>query len=399
MSAARINGVHFIDLLQSSRFAPANIDKNTPMETQSTCPACEHTLTTFCSLKTKGSLFSIRVGVCEECGYKGFIDRPSRDWMVTFYATDWDKEFRRSKTEMLQEANLPTQGIKASRYHALNVYKNLPINKTLPLCDIGCGYGPILKNFEKEGFKKLFGVENSQHRAELVQNVFGYTVYTGDFGGKKIQDNLKQQAPFGTLFSHHVFEHVYDPAKVVQAMSELQNEGGCLILALPNDAGEHINFRPFYLPHLHGFTKESLEKLLNRFGYEIRVDASPDETNTIIGAVKVTHPKAMFSTQVQYLKTAKDRLRKALCLDELTSEKPYTIYWEQRLGNLDYAQLDLTPSPLFVWRMQDCIAYIKSRLFKRFTAGYTMRLTGLPPSSISDPITIEFSPKIKLFIK
>ena len=190
----------------SSRTRPLALSKSIPMETQNKCPSCGTKLEAVASLVSCGKKQEIRVGVCVYCGYVGYIDRPQEKWIVDFYAKDWDQEFIKSEGHMRSDVILP-QGIgpKGSRHAAFGVYKELDVDKNLPFLEIGSGYGQVMENFKLAGFQKLFGVENSRHRAGLVNKVFGFEIVVGVFGSEEVQKKLKEKGPFGLLFSHHVF--------------------------------------------------------------------------------------------------------------------------------------------------------------------------------------------------
>ena len=397
------NNLKVHDILLSSRLGLFPLKESMTLIKITQCPGCTRELKNVCSMVGHEGKQIVRIGVCTYCGYMGYIDRPSREWIVSFYSNEWDKEFMRTPEEMKQAVTLPRKGIKASRYAAFSLLEKLQVNKNKPFCDIGSGYGQMMKNFEQAGFAKVVGVENSTHREQAVRDVFGYTVVEGDFGNKKVTEELKKHGSFGLMFCHHVLEHVHNPNTVIEEMASLQEEGDYAIFALPDVAGEHINYVSFYLPHLHGFTKESLEQLFNRHGYELVVDGSPDILNIIMAFRKTAQPKAKLTLRNDYESDARKRFKNGLALDQLTQETYFDLKWEQKVTEIDTAQAVPAsggPAAAIFWKVRQLVAYVKSRWFKRLTGYYILLVTPEAKKLTSEEtVEIQFNGPIQFLIK
>jgi len=393
-----MKGIRIEDILQSSRLSLLSVDEKMPFDRWLACPSCEKRLRLICRL-IDASDRQVRVGLCENCGYIGYMDRPTKIWMDDFYSREWDKTFPRTLAEIQKGTVLPSKGIKPSRYLAASLVEKIKPDKEKPVCEIGSGYGEVLKYFRDSGFKDIIGVENSKHRAELVREALGFNILHGGFEDENVQRHLIEQKPFGLIFSHHVLEHTYDPAEVVKRISYLQDEGDFLILALPNSAGEHINYALLYLVHLHSFTKESLEALLNKNGYEIIADNSPDDSNTIIAARKTSDPKPRFQIKKNYFNSVSKRIRKGLAFDEIKKPIWYSLYWEQNSERDKSEVKELGSSFLvkLIWYLRNKSAYIRSRFFRRFTSGHTI-LVYLEEAS-GDYFEVRFPDKITFLVK
>jgi len=400
-----VKGITITEHLLSSRLGVLSIDENMPLDKQELCPGCLNRLSVLCTLIDGKVKTKIHVGCCEKCGYIGYIDRPTREWIVSFYSHNWDKKFIRKPEEIRAAVRLPKEGFKGTRYRAFKLREKAPIDKEKSFLDIGSGYGQIMKNFSDAGWKNVYGIENSPHRAELVKKIFGFSVINGDFGSKEAEEELKKYAPFGLIFSHHVFEHIYNPGEAVASLSRLQEEGDYAIIALPNAAGEHINYATLYLPHLHGFTRESLEALFNRHGYEVVDSDFPDISNTIILFKKTKNPKKIFQLKDNYLLEAQDRIRQGFQLNAITEEGEYELRWEQKFNIKDTATLIKKPKETsrflseFVWYIRQCVSFVKSRIFKRFTGYYIFRIRPLYGDRQDNELEIHFKGPIKLLIK
>lgn len=386
--------IEILDIAESSRVRIFKLKDDIPLSEQTNCPSCRERLKPICIFNNKNTTKIIRFGLCEGCGYMGYIDRPEENWMVNFYKNDWDKSFRKSKEEVLKGINLPKTGVKASRYLSISLIDKLEnINKNKYVCEVGCGYGEILKNFNNLGFNNLIGIENSKYRANIVNSIFGFKTFCGDFNSSKIQNELNKYAPLGIIFSHHVLEHTYHPEEIIKKSSELQNFGDYLILSLPNAEGEHINYGLFYLVHLHSFTKESLEILLNNNNYEIVEDNSPDDTNIVVAAKKVRNPVSKYKKEENYYDIVIKRLNNGLSLNKTSVEEKNVLRWEQKYNLKDYSEI-LSPK---YWWINKVYKLLQSRFLKKFTSHYDMLIR--KTNNISYPIQIKFTKDIMFLIK
>lgn len=236
------------------------ITKDTPLTTQTTCPCDEQPLDTLCTLVSADTAVRMRIGSCDACGYIGYIDRPTQEWLATYYRTHWQLDEERDITD-----------IKGSKYtrEAIPLLKSLNVDPAQGVCEIGCGYGFDLEAFAMAGFAPTVGTENSEKRARIAHEKYGHTTVVGPFESADVQNALKKQAPFGVVYSAHVLEHTAHPATVIDAAASLQETGGVLVLAVPDvDDESPMNIITF-LPHLHAFSSLSLENLLSTNGYQV----------------------------------------------------------------------------------------------------------------------------------
>ena len=403
MNQNNVAGIQIKDILKSTRLGLFPLPEDVSIEECWICFCCTKKLDVFAVLIGVEAHSQIRVGVCGYCGYMGYIDRPTKAWLTSFYSTDWDKEFMRSTTQMKSDVVLQKGGVKGSRHRAFELHRQIPVDKKKPYFEIGSGYGQVMKNFEIAGFEKLYGIENSKHRVELVKKVFGFEIYHGDFGSREVTEQIKKNGPYGLIFSHHVLEHVYDPNEVVHAMAEMQDEGDYAIFAVPNVAGEHMNYVTLYWPHLHGFTKESLETLFNRHGYEIVIDGSPDILNIILVLRRTKNPKTIFKKRSDYVVEAKKRIRCATGADSLSGGLS-ALVWEQKITEVDTASTQKIEGGVLggtlLWYVKQFIAWIKSRIFKRLSVRYNLLVSPVfEKINQYDAFEIQFKKNITFLIK
>lgn len=390
-------------MMESSRVKILQLENNIRLDEQRHCPACETRLDVACILIGKSSGQEIDYGLCSGCGYMGYIQRPTKEWMANFYSFNWDKMHRRGPEEIKNSTILPGKHVKLGRFLAASMIDKFNLDKNKTICEIGSGYGEVLKFFKERGYHNLVGVENSKHRAELVSSVFGVNILHGEFENNNVQEELKKKRPFGLFFSYHVLEHTYHPAEIIAKAASLQKVGDYLILALPNAEGEHLNYALLYLAHLHSFSRYSLEFLLNRFGYELIADNSPDNSNLIVGAQKVYNPKRFTGakTRTDYFNEFNSRFDRALAVEAVSKSNIGELYWEQNKTK-DYSRFKPYATDVLhkiIWPIKSRIAKFKTRLLEKFSSGHTMLVQGWRSNFYTKTREIRFDDKIKFLVK
>lgn len=274
------------------------IDVNIPLAVSLGCPSDENKLHTLCTFVGQNGTQKIRIGTCGECGYTGYVDRPTKGWIGKFYSESWDKgnpatQEERVKIEVERRKKQFTEGYDKlmNRTYLLQDKLKGFLKKDRPVCEIGCGYGFELEHLKEWGFQKTVGLEASPHRAEVARRAFGHEIFTAPFEDAELQAKLRASGLFGLIYSHHVLEHVYDPNEIIRLASSLQEEGDYFMITLPNFEGEFSLGTFFFLPHLHTFTKYSLAKLLAKYGYEVVDDSLSTKYEISFAAKKVSAPR------------------------------------------------------------------------------------------------------------
>ncbi|MBI2055919.1 MAG: class I SAM-dependent methyltransferase [Candidatus Sungbacteria bacterium] len=274
------------------------MDASIPLTVSFVCPADGKEIRVLCTFVGNGGAQKMRIGSCESCGYTGYIDRPTKEWIGRFYSESWDKGNPATQEERVRlevgrrkiQFNEGLDKLTNRTYILQNKLKGL-LKKDRPICEIGCGYGFELQHLKDWGFSQLTGLEASPHRAEVARRAFGHEIFTAPFENAELQEKLRAKGPFGLIYSHHVFEHVYDPDEIIRLVSGLQEEGDYFMITLPNFEGEFSLGTLFFLPHLHTFTKYALAKLLAKYGYEVADDSLCTKYEISFAAKKVQNPK------------------------------------------------------------------------------------------------------------
>jgi len=151
--------------------------------------------------------------------------------------------------------------------------------------DVGCGIGTNGKVARERG-AHVVGLEivpSSIEKAKMVLD----EVYSANIETDEVLDVLKDRK-FDTIMFADVLEHTVNPGAVLRRMSNLLEDGGHVIVSLPNVAAWTVrlgllsgNFE--YQPsgilddtHLRFFTRQTAIKLVQDAGLEVlRVDLNP----------------------------------------------------------------------------------------------------------------------------
>lgn len=328
---ARTLGFRFLEFLEIFDWKTLEITPDIKISTQENCPSDKTKLSVFVSHIGRNGDQKIRFGLCRNCGYYGFIDRPSRDWMEKFYLGMWDKDEAR---EIQDEISKKKQGVLSKdRRRKKDLSKFLSkfnISKDKYVLEIGSGYGGTLKEIKDLGFKKVVGLESSLHRAEISRKAYELEIFSASFENANLQKNLQKFSPFGLVVTHHVLEHTYEPDVILNLASGLQGPGDFLMISIPNSEGEFSASEFFFLPHLHSFTPESLEELLNRNGYEVLDHSLLTSRNINFLAVKKENPIQKYSKR-DYFAMRLEKFKKGLGLDRNYDFSPRRLWWDRKI--------------------------------------------------------------------
>ena len=193
------------------------------------------------------------VAACVACEHVFLRRRPRDAWLAAFYAEDWDREGRSAGDGHPREPQSPD---KVAGFCA----PALPPGARV--LDIGAGFGDQLLGFRARGHE-VHGVEMSGHRAAYVRDVLGIPCPQGPIDANEMPGRAD------LVFSHHVLEHVADPAQVIERSVALLAPGGHVYVAVPNLWAEHPPQTFHFAPHLSQFTLRSLTRLLARHGLDV----------------------------------------------------------------------------------------------------------------------------------
>jgi SAM-dependent methyltransferase len=99
------------------------------------------------------------------------------------------------------------------------------------LLDIGCGYGYLLRRFERR--YRLAGIDVSAHAVGVARVALpGATVITAD-----VQRHLPFREPFDVILAINVVEHLDDPVAGVRSIHDALVPSGLCVIHLPTING------------------------------------------------------------------------------------------------------------------------------------------------------------------
>lgn len=129
------------------------------------------------------------------------------------------------------------------------------------ILEIGCGGCILLKSLQDRGYE-VTGIDPSSFSLKIGQEI----------GIRVIQDlypTNKLNEKFHLIFSSDVLEHVSDPIKFLETQYDQLNNGGVLILAIPDSSTniENGDMSIFLHQHLNYFDAESLRTTVEGAGF------------------------------------------------------------------------------------------------------------------------------------
>ena len=152
---------------------------------------------------------------------------------------------------------------KSLAYSQFRYLKSYLKGKTL--FEIGPGEGFILELFEKNNYN-VFGMEASKENL----NVISSKLRNGKIEIGFAEDISKINKKFDVIILSHVLEHLVDFRKVLLNIKNLLVDDGIFFIEVPNCKNfEMLEHSIYTQPHLHHFTKLSLELLLEDLGFKI----------------------------------------------------------------------------------------------------------------------------------
>ncbi len=138
------------------------------------------------------------------------------------------------------------------------------------LLDVGCAEACFLLALPRPGWTPV-GVEYIQEVvAEVRSRIPELEIHPGDIYNPRLEPRS-----FDVITFWHVFEHLYEPRRVLRRAGQLLRPGGTVFLSVPNVASLQARFfgRHWYafdVPrHLHHYSPRSLEILLEEAGFEV----------------------------------------------------------------------------------------------------------------------------------
>ena len=207
-------------------------------------------------LSKKTKYFANKIGYifyrCSNCRAVFLPTLPSIDTLKKYYARTFAYSDGQKNEALIR---------KRSEIILKKLKELSPGSKTV--CDVGSGFGFFLDEAKNVGLTPL-GIEPSIDLSKYSRRNFKIPTYTGS-----LQDFIhSSDTQFDLVSCIHVIEHVQNPKKFIDQLSQLVKGGGYLYIETPN-SDSHLLYverdtYTFLIPpdHLWLFSARSIEQLL-----------------------------------------------------------------------------------------------------------------------------------------
>ncbi|NQY68064.1 MAG: class I SAM-dependent methyltransferase [Flavobacteriales bacterium] len=136
--------------------------------------------------------------------------------------------------------------------------------------DIGCGNGRFLSFVKEEGNFDIQGIEMEGGSADRAERIEGLNLKRGTLESSDFEENSIDAI---TMF--HVFEHLTEPAKTLEIMSNIIKPNGVVVMSFPNiDSFQSRFFKGDWLHldpprHLFFFRPKLFKAIMKAHGFEL----------------------------------------------------------------------------------------------------------------------------------
>jgi 2-polyprenyl-3-methyl-5-hydroxy-6-metoxy-1,4-benzoquinol methylase len=278
-----------VSVVQEQVEAPAGFERVS-------CPGCD---AIECSIARVGKDWAldpsreIRIVRCDACGFHYTNPRPTLEKLGEYYPDEYGP-YKRQRGEIERDSAASTalrklilrraygkpelrpRGL-AGALAAVASWVKRPESCGFAvayhgrgrLLDFGCGSGTFLRRMAALGWD-VMGIDFSESAVRAVR----------ESGLRAIQGSLPHAQlsarSFDVITMRQALEHLPNPREVLTAARELLDDGGLLVIQVPNFASWEIAYfgdaaLTLDLPrHLLHLTPDTLRELLERCGFEVR---------------------------------------------------------------------------------------------------------------------------------
>jgi 2-polyprenyl-3-methyl-5-hydroxy-6-metoxy-1,4-benzoquinol methylase len=191
---------------------------------------------------------------CRTCGYVFDNPRPTLGELITFYS-------KKEKYDSWLKELEPRDRLWKRRLKKLQSTR-----KRGSLLDVGAGIGQFLFT-ARTSYSGVYGTEVSASAVAIAKHKYGLDLFHGS-----VEELAQQGKRFSNITLFHVLEHVPDPRAMLQTCHSLLEDGGCLVIAVPNEITSLRGFKKRLFGKIH---KENRRGLLGL--PRLTLDGSIDE--------------------------------------------------------------------------------------------------------------------------
>lgn len=207
---------------------------------------------------------------CTACGFVHVTPIPSDNELLSMYSKEF---YQHMKPEYISKDESELEYWNLTFDDKLDVLEKQITSKSRRILDVGCGPGFFLMRAKTRGWD-VVGIEPSEMAAEYAEK-HGIRIIR-----KLFQDvDLESMGNFDAIHMKFFLEHSPSPVDVLQKCRGLLNDGGMIVIEVPNDYNplqdtvtRILAKKEYWLAppeHLNYFSFESLSNLLEKNGFRV----------------------------------------------------------------------------------------------------------------------------------
>lgn len=200
---------------------------------------------------------------CSECGHLSLSYLMSPEELEHYYRFREHEKYLKNKFGICKEDSYEFHH---KKFLSDNIARINSIRTTFKeeelIYDIGCGFGVLIKELERLGYNKYYGIE-------IVENpTKNEKIINADFSSYDIEKNSVDGF---TMFQ--VLEHFTNPVKALRKVYRSLRVNGRCVIDVPNvdelliDASNEFSNFVFQLQHISYFNKKTLKNVIEISGF------------------------------------------------------------------------------------------------------------------------------------
>ncbi|AWN40931.1 class I SAM-dependent methyltransferase [Methylobacterium durans] len=222
--------------------------------------------------ETDRRLKTLRSIACTECGLIRTDPMPTPAELAEYYANAYRADYQLAFAGGPPRHHLNRSAREAAFRADLLAPMLRPGARVL---DFGSGSGEFLAAVRARGCEAI-GVEPGRDYAAYARQTHGVEVLD-DAGDERFEPGY-----FDVITTHHVMEHLRDPADVMERLARWLKPDGVLYAAVPNMAATaKPPHERFHFAHVHGFVRETFDLTARRAGLVPHTDYWREDTTVV----------------------------------------------------------------------------------------------------------------------